>query len=179
MENQAPDFKKHSRTGSIISAAGLIVVLLSVGLFIYFDRKKEEKNVTTENQLVRKDSVASLMNDSLNTVRKIIQDDLVECNAVLLNESMADGKPLYIFTLKVKDSLLVTKLKQVDYFFDHPSYHPKLKVSTDARNAFKFTYRGWGCIENVPVYLHYREGSRVDTVIFPMCDKTKIELKPE
>ena len=75
MENQTGNFKKHARTGSIISAAGLIVVLLSVALFIYFDHVKENKITTTENKLVQKDSLTTILNDSLKVVKKIIEEE--------------------------------------------------------------------------------------------------------
>ena len=179
MENQLQNFKKYSRTGSIISAAGLIVILLSVVIFIYFDREKESKITTTENQLIQKDSLTTMLNDSLNIVKQIINEDKVECTAILKNAKMANGDPLYEFSLKIKDSLIVSKLKCVDYFFDHSSFNPRLKTSNDAKNNFKLTYKGWGCLDTVQVYLHYKESPKTDTIIFRMCDKTKIELKPQ
>ena len=188
MENQLQNFKKYSRTGSIISAAGLIVILLSVVIFIYFDREKENKITTTENQLIQKDSLTTMLNDSLNIIKQIINEDKVECNATLLNARMADGNPLYVFTLKIKDSLIISKLSSVDYFFAHSSFNPRLKTSKDAKNNFKLSYKGWGCLDTVQVYLHYKESlktdtsfksPKTDTIIFRMCDKTKIELKPQ
>ena len=49
MENQKPNFKKHSRIGSMISSIGLVVMLLSVILFIVLDRNKEQEITTLKS----------------------------------------------------------------------------------------------------------------------------------
>ena len=82
-----------------------------------------------------------------------------------------------MFTLKIKNLQIVAKLKSVDYFFHHSSFHPQIKTSTDYQNNFKLTYKGWGCLDTISVYLHYKVGARTDTIRFPMCKKTKFELK--
>lgn len=89
---------------------------------------------------------------------------------------MPNGNPLYTFTLRLTDSTLVKKVKKVDYYFNHPSFNPKLKSSIDKYNNYSLSYRGWGCMEMINIYLHYEDNNKIDTIFFPMCDKTKIEL---
>jgi len=176
MENYSQKFKKHSRTGSILSGLGILVIFLSVVLFIYFDRVKQNKITLSNSELIKKEALTIKLNDSLKVVKKIIHEDKVVCNAKALNQKLPDGKSAYLFTLKIKDPILATKLTSVDYFFDHPSFNPKLKTSRDSKHNFKLSYEGWGCLEKIYVYLHYKSSPRTDTIIFPMCDKTQIEL---
>jgi hypothetical protein len=163
------EFKKHSKIASILSAIGVFIILLSVVLFLYYNFKSQKITAKTEKSL----------NDSRDTVRlfkSIIKKDIVECTALTLKDRMDNGDAIYLFTLKIADSLLVPQLSRVDYFFDHPSYKPKLKTTSDSSNNFSISYRGWGCISKVPVYLHYKKTLTVDTIVFPMCDKTKVVL---
>ena len=89
---------------------------------------------------------------------------------------MQNGDPLYVFTLRLKDTILADQLSKVDYYFNHPTFDPKIKSSTDRTGNFSISYQGWGCLQVIDVYLHYRNKSQVDTIRFPMCDKTKFIL---
>lgn len=178
MENQSQSFRKHSRAGTIISAIGLVVILLSVVFFIYTDRVKENRIVKSERELSSKDTITALLKDSLNIVKQIIKVDNIECVAKQTQQSMNWAQPQYKFTFRLTDTSLVNKLIKVEYFFNHPSFAPnKLKSSADVLTNFSIFYLGWGCLSNVPVYLHYKNSTVVDTINFPMCDKTKIELQ--
>ena len=176
MNKEPKDFKKYSKSGSILSSVGLLVVLLSVILFIYLDKEKESSIVEVKKEILHKDSITTVLIDTLKTMQEVMKKDQVECIASILKDKMPNGDPLYLFTLQIADSSLLDKLKKVEYYFDHPSYNPKIKASTQKEKNFGISYRGWGCMNTVPVYLHYLSDNKVDTIFFPMCDKAKIEL---
>lgn len=173
---QPNDFKKYSKTGSALSSIGLVVILLSVILFIYLDREKENSIVEVKKELSHKDSITTVLIDTLKMMQEVMKKDRVECITNPLKDKMPNGDPLFLFTLRVADSALLDQLEKVEYYFDHPSYNPKLKVSTQKETGFSIKYKGWGCMSIVPVYLHYVSDDKIDTVLFPMCDKAKIEL---
>ncbi len=88
MDNQSNEFKKHSKTGSVISAIGLVAILVSVILFIYFDRKKQEK-------LISKETALENINDTLNkTILKLdtVSNSLSTTDS-LLTADLRNDKP--------------------------------------------------------------------------------------
>lgn len=172
---QIDKFKKHSRWGTIFTAVGAGVMVLSVLLFFYLNDKKDNDLADTQKVLVKKDSITHVLKRELILEKKQNKTEVVECTANLLKQKMPNGDPMYQFTLRICDSTLVPELKKVGYYFDHPSYNPKLKISTTKSNHFAVSYKGWGCMNTVPVYLYHLDAS-VDTIVFNMCEKTKIVL---
>jgi hypothetical protein len=63
----------------------------------------------------------------------------------------------------------VHEVLKVQYYFDNPTFVPKLWDSFDSKNDFQLKYVGWGCIDSVKVSLVGRDGSHHDTS-FKMCD---------
>ena len=177
MENKSQSFRRHSRAGTVISAIGLVAILLSVLFIIYKDRERENILVKTDSTLFSKNTINALLKDSLNIIKQKIKADNIECVAKQTQQSMHWTQPQYKFAFRLTDTSLVRKLIKVEYFFNHPSFAPNnLKSSTDVSTNFSVFYFGWGCLSNVPVYLHYKNSTVVDTINFPMCDKIKIVL---
>jgi hypothetical protein len=188
MEDQLSKFKKNSRIGAIITAVGILIVLTAVIMLIYQNEKKDKQKdkqvAATINEI--KDSVSTQVRDSVEHIARTNPSmfrrdpaDHVECIADPLDEQMPNGDLLYNFTIRISDPELISRLKRVEYFFDYPDFDPKLKSSDNSERNFSVSYRGWGCLGEVPVYLHYKENEKTDTVIFPMCEKTIIKLKSQ
>jgi len=177
MENKNQNFKKHSKTGTIISAIGIIMVLISVIVFIIVGQNKENEITNTKNELISKDSLTTKLNDTLQIVKQLIQTDKIQCVAYLRKgDKMPNGLAKYDITFSLTDSLLVSKLKSVGYYFNSPLFKPQLKTSIDSLNSFKKSYVGYGCIDTVRVYLHYKNLAKTATLFVPMCEKSRIEL---
>lgn len=176
MENQTPDFKKHSKAGFIISIGGILIMLLSVFLFIYLNREKEEQIVSTQVMLDKKDSITVKLNDSLKIVTTLIQNDQVECIAKQTPQSKNWKQPQYTFTFRLTDTTSFDEIDKVDYFFNHPTFTNKLVSSTNPSDSFSVSYIGWGCLSTIEIFLHHKTSRQTDTLHFPMCDKTRIEL---
>jgi hypothetical protein len=67
---------------------------------------------------------------------------------------------------------------KVQYYFDNPTFVPKLWDSYDSKNGFQLKYTGWGCIDTVQVTLVSRDG-KTDSLPFKMCDAwARSGLKP-
>jgi len=62
-----------------------------------------------------------------------------------------------------------TEVAKVQYYFDNPTFVPKLWDSFDAKNGFQLKYTGWGCIDEVRVTLVARDGS-LHNIPFKMCE---------
>jgi Skp family chaperone for outer membrane proteins len=60
------------------------------------------------------------------------------------------------------------EISRVEYYFNHPSFVPRLRTSFDAASGFALAYRGWGCIRDVTVTLIGRDESR-HPISFDMC----------
>jgi hypothetical protein len=172
---QIDKFKKHSRWGTIFTAVGAGVMVVSVLVFIYLNDQKDSNLAVVKGNLDQKDSITHALKKELILEKKQNKTEVVECTANLLKQKMPNGEPLYLFTLRICDSTLFPDLKKVGYYFDHPSYNPRLKISTTQSNHFAVSYKGWGCMNTVPVYL-YHEDASIDTILFNMCEKTKIVL---
>jgi len=62
----------------------------------------------------------------------------------------------------------IGNILKVQYFFDDPSFSPKLKTSFDRSNHFEIRYKGWGCVDTVKVTIFERSGAQSE-VPFKMC----------
>jgi len=86
--------------------------------------------------------------------------------------------PRSLFTAKFwlsgpKDVL--SKVGRVEYYFDHPSYHPPTKIGKNTSDGFTISYKAWGCIENVRITIiprdsHFRARHGYSTD-FPFCEE--------
>lgn len=78
--------------------------------------------------------------------------------------------PLYDirFSVSVPPDRIGEVLK-VEYFFDHPSFSPKVKTSLDASSGFAIKYYGWGCLDRVTVALVGQRGDRHELPALDMC----------
>jgi len=70
---------------------------------------------------------------------------------------------------------VLSKIGRVDYYFDHPSYHPPHKIGKNASDGFTISYKAWGCIENVRITIvprdsNFRARDSYSTD-FPFCEE--------
>ena len=179
IESQKQNDKRQRRTSLIIiSVAAMLIFII-----FYSITKKQKANETlvqtldtTKVLITKKDSIVKQLKDTLMKVKRNLKEEVVECIGVPLGTTTTTSLPQYKFTIRIKESSLISQLVKVDYYFDDITYHPKLKTSTNSKNNFSISInKSWGCMEIVPVYLHYKNNS-LDTILFPMCDKAKIVL---
>jgi hypothetical protein len=171
---------KKQRTISLV----IISVAIALIFFIFYSITQKQKANETLSQtldttkliITKKDSAVKRLNETLTTVRKEVKNEVIECIGVPTKTTTAEGLQKYNFTFRIKDRSLISELIRVDYYFNDVTYHPKLKTSVNSQNNFSISIpNSWGCMNIVPVYLHYKD-NRVDTVLFSMCDKAKIIL---
>jgi hypothetical protein len=171
---------KNQRKISVIIILSAFILLFFIFFLITQKQKTNEilkQTVdSTKIAITKNDSVVKQLSDTLTKVRKALKADIIECFGIPSGTETKDGLPKYNFTIKIKDTSLISKLSSVDYYFDDITYNPKLKTSTNPKNNFSIKiFNSWGCMNIVPVYLYYKDHN-IDTVLFQMCDKAKIIL---
>jgi cell division protein FtsB len=84
-------------------------------------------------------------------------------------------KHKYRFSLRiwapVPDSVdkVLSKIQKVDYFFNSETFkYPYMEGNAD--NGFAVEYEGWGCVPDVQVTIHFKNGSK-RLKSFDMCDQ--------
>ncbi len=83
---------------------------------------------------------------------------------------ISDDPQQYEFSLWVEISKeRQSEIDKVSYFFDHPSFHDKLIESTDPKNNYGVSYRGWGALRRVIITLHLKNG-KSSKLAFDMAD---------
>ena len=174
-DKKASDRKQ--RRVSLIVISIFILITAIVFLIVIGIRKENSLLIETlDTTKVKKDSLAQILNDTVKFISKRMESEIIECIGNPTGRVTPDGIPLYNLTMRISDTSIVSDLKKVEYYFDDDTYSPKLKVSNDSSNFFRIRITSsWGCLPRVPVYLYYKN-DRVDTIIFPMCDKIKIQL---
>jgi hypothetical protein len=66
-------------------------------------------------------------------------------------------------------------ISEVRYFFNHPTFHPKVKKWGDRRFGgkvpdFAIKYQGFSCLQNVQVWITHKNSGAVDTLNLSMCN---------
>ncbi|MBD3419006.1 MAG: hypothetical protein GF398_02695 [Chitinivibrionales bacterium] len=49
-----------------------------------------------------------------------------------------------------------SRIDSVVYFFNHDSFISKYRKASDSSNVYVLRYIGWGCLDNVVAYIHFR-----------------------
>jgi hypothetical protein len=161
----------NSRIASIITGIGIIIIVISFFLFLL--NHQINKHLLTKREEKIKDLTINLQKIKAYNPASVV------CNATPLNFKDDQGHTMYNFSLQIDNSILVKKLNRVDYFFDNSQFHPKLKTSTDSSHKFNLTYSGWGTVKTLKVFLHHKNSSLVDTVLFDLADNVHINLAPQ
>lgn len=169
LEKLIENKKAFDRKQRINSLMVILLLLLIIVIIFIFTTKTREHNI----DLQKEKDTAIAINNLLKAELKI---DIVECIGVPNGSYTANGLPLYDFKMKISDTLLNSSLIKVEYYFADVSYNPKLKCSENSKENFSIGItNSWGCMSIVPIYLYYKD-SRIDTILFPMCKKAKLQL---
>jgi hypothetical protein len=161
------------RRQRIITILIIVVSFIVVFMIFHFTTKTKNANETLSQKL---DTAVYNAQKLTDTLKMIASANAVECIGMPTGAKTASGLPLYDFTFKINDKALVHSLSSVDYYFDNDTYNPKLKTVASAQNNFEIVVKGcWGCMSILPVYLHFKD-SRIDTIYFHMCEKSRINL---
>jgi hypothetical protein len=120
----------------------------------------------------------------LNIFRQKLQSPLTEqvqvkTSAVQTGQSMANGAKIYDFAVWVEAPKPVLDLiASVEYRFEHPSFTQHSQISDDESTGFRVQYRGWGCLEVVPIIVHPRPSAATGGAIdFDMCAQLMVATK--
>jgi len=171
--------KRQRKISFLIIFSSLVLIF-----FIYYSiTQKHKENVnliqtldTTRNSSEKKDAALTRLNDTLQIVKREVRVDMVQCVGTPTGTKTQSGLPKYNFVISIKKGPVIAQLESVGYFFNDASYRPMLKLSDDPKSNFSIRIpNSWGCMPVVPVYLHYKDKT-TDTIIFPMCEKSKIAL---
>jgi uncharacterized protein YoxC len=97
-------------------------------------------------------------------------DDVYEVRATSIRTGGETSHgPEYRITAQISANPdVLSSIEKVTYRFDHPSFRQPEYTVIDARNNFRFTYLGWGCLEHVDVKIYFKDGHVRDTD-FEMC----------
>jgi hypothetical protein len=64
-----------------------------------------------------------------------------------------------LFTFTWRTEILPPWQPHVDsvvYFFNHPTFNPKYRQAEFVDSGYTMSYKGWGCLENVVVFVHFK-----------------------
>jgi hypothetical protein len=173
------DYKKNSRTASIITAIGALVMIIAFVLFLIINKHKSEKIEATTSELNVKDSINSALHDTIRTLRPILEPISYAVPTGRVSHPGVSYMPkespefVYYLCLSVADSLK-SQIIRVSYYLNDPTFRQKLYTSENRLDSFKISYRGWGCLDNVPIYIEKDDNSK-DTVYFRMCDNLQLK----
>ena len=177
--NNNPDFNKYSRTGSIVTSIGALVMVLAFIIFLILNKHKSEKLTTVGIELDKKDSLNKALHDTIRVLKPLIEP---LAYAILTNRISHPGvsympnvSPEYIYSLflNVVDTLK-NKILKVDYYLNDPTFKQKHYISENPLDSFKISYRGWGCLDNVSIFISKNDNTN-DTLYFRMCDNLKLK----
>lgn len=109
--------------------------------------------------------------EQLYAVRVTPQNRVYELKATAqaTGQKMADGKPIYNFSVYVKSPpATLESIRSVHYRFDHATFRQKDYVSERREERFAVAYTGWGCLTRVGVTVTLNDGTEQD-FDFNMC----------
>jgi DNA primase len=122
-------------------------------------------------------AIANEQRRRLNIFRQKLQSPLTEqlevkTNKVQTDQSMADGRKLYDFAVWVEaPKPVLDRIDSVEYRFEHPSFRQHSLSSYDESTGFRVQYRGWGCMDVVPIIIHPKLSAATGAIDFDMCAK--------
>lgn len=178
MENNATQ-KDIKRTSSILSAIGILIMLVSLGVFLIIDRNKANRLSEKSSELATKDSLNDALADTLRLLRPAISPlAYAEPTNKMSRPRIGNIRRevpefAYYLCLDIADSFQ-KQILSVDYFLDDPTFQNKHYKSSNSRDSFRVGYRGWGCLDMVMIYIEKRDNTR-DTISFDMCNNLRLK----
>ena len=162
MENlEYTKLRKASIISALLSLFGFLIVIGSLG-FSYKEIKNKEFQVRnlieTEKNLQSKiENQKRLINElEIASSPKAI---VAQNNSVKLN-GIKDGKgrQIYDFSIWLQVPILLKeKITKVNYFFNHQTMLKPNRESTTYPNGYSVSYRGWGCLTNIEITVHFED----------------------
>ena len=162
---------------SVISFA---LIFSIIGIFFFAARESNIRINYAEVNLSKKDSAN---NELIHKIEKFKTKPLylpityaIPTGKVSHPGSYADEALLpqfeYYLCLQIDDSIK-GKIIKVDYYLNHPTFQQKLYTSTNPNDSFKVSYKGWGCLETIEIFIHSE--NKIDTLLFAMCDNLQLK----
>jgi len=132
-------------------------------------QKKEHDIAAAQEQLNRLLSFRDKLQSPLTEQVKIKAD------ATKTGRRTGSGDPEYIFSLWVEAKQpFLQEISSVEYRFLNSSFKHPIERSQDSSTGFRVQYKGWGCMEVVPVTINSKSESLPGgTLDFNMCSQLK------
>lgn len=173
---------KASRQAALMTLAGVIVVLLSLGYSAYqlryLENEKKQLNVDIAKLTTKKTELTTQYQELTASIAALSYAKVSPHGQVFQLKASAkdipgrralDGSPLYQFSVYVDASQdVLAKITKVAYELDDPSMKKPHKESTDASNKFAAGYTGWGCFSEVDATIYFKDGT-TQSLPFNMC----------
>jgi hypothetical protein len=166
---------KASRRAALMSLAGVVVVLLSFAYSAYelrsLDAKKKQLLIDITTLTTTKDQLETSIK-ALNYTKISPQGQVFQVKASakgIPGKRDANGYPYYTFTLFVDASdAVLERIAKVSYFLNHPTFKDPHVEATKPADKFAVQYNGWGCLRDVDVTVHFKDGT-TQSLAFDMC----------
>jgi hypothetical protein len=136
-----------------------------------------EKLAATEREYLNKTQIAKTQYEQLKTnieklyaVKVTANNNVYELKATAkASGPITNNLPRYDFSIFINTSkTTLTKIRNVTYLFDHPSFEEKIFVSENAAERFMISYQGWGCLTRVSATIELIDGES-QQIDFNMC----------
>lgn len=131
------------------------------------------KSANAEESENKSISDNKFLSDIIKGLKGDIFPDIETENSLLIKSTAisTNKSDEYKFSIFIdSDNVEINTIKQVEYYFEHPSFenqHVILKEE-EAENKFLYTYTGWGCLTSVNVIIVFKNGSS-KKLDFDMC----------
>ena len=88
-------------------------------------------------------------------------------------EAFKGEKDTFLFSLFLTyapnvEQEVKNKIKSVTYTFNDDSFRKKERTTEDRASNFRIQYKGWGCLDLVPIAIVFVDGSKTETYL-NMC----------
>jgi hypothetical protein len=161
---------------AIIAVVTTIAATYQLGSLLETRHRLKDEIVQLERQKRDAEIAVNMAIEKLNRQGKASISDLMRPRASA-TPAMRDsaGRQLYNFVLWLDISPeRREQIRRVTYKFNHPTFTPRTKSSTEASNGFAVSYRGWGCLYLVTIEVIFEDGDTKD-IYFDMCSALEID----
>ena len=178
--------KRKSKQGAVISALGFIIIVF-VFIFAAWKLNKLDSTIKLKStEILALDSIINNQNDEIKLKQKLVTDLVDEINKLRDPSIQPKAKAIkipgifdpkkrqiYDFTVWITSSKhTLNKIKKVTYQFGEKSFILKNRESIDSSNGFLVSYRGWGCLSVVKIFIQY-DDDETEIQYFNMCNEIK------
>jgi peptidoglycan hydrolase CwlO-like protein len=128
-------------------------------------REEESLNLQIAALRSQKDNLLNVVKSRSNAQEALP----IEAVVVPRADAKSKGNDRYDFSLWLETpSGRQQEIKNVTYFFNHPTFQKKIFSSSKPEDNFLVRYNGWGCLSRVIITVHLTDGTSKE-IDFDMC----------